>query len=284
MQIGYHGLLRNTEQERFNYAYVGDESVTIHDWDLEPDVANPYISWGVYNVSAELGDNNEAGFYEPLLIVDNHFGKAGWHWTSDNYKLDGTSYKFQVVGDMTGVSENGGSAEGGHLLTINGNGFSSDTSKVTAEVNGNACEVLSSSRHEITCRTSANAAATQSEAPYAGGSGLKRLRWSEITGNTVDPIADYLESDATISDILTTAENGRNRGLTYKQKITGLFKAPRTGGYTFYVTSDDHSRVWLSSDATPENKGDPIIDFSDQCNYRYEMFFGTDRRSEEITL
>ena len=94
MEIGYHGLMKNTEHDRFNYAYVGDESVTIPDLELEPDVASPYSEWGLFNVSAEMGNDNESGFYEPLLIVDNHFGYAGWHWTSDHYKLDGTPYKF----------------------------------------------------------------------------------------------------------------------------------------------------------------------------------------------
>jgi len=117
-----------------------------------------------------------------------------------------------------------------------------------------------------------------------GGSGLKRLRWSEISGAGVDNIGDYMEVDAILNDVLTTAEYGVNRGKTYKQKITGLFKAPRTGGYTFYVTSDDNSRVWLSSDATEANKGDPIIDYAGSCDYRYQMFFGEDRRSNEITL
>lgn len=66
--------------------------------------------------------------------------------------------------------------------------------------------------------------------------------------------------------------------------MTGLFKAPRTGEYTFYLTSDDNSRVWLSTDATPENKGDPLIDFTSWCNPRWAMLQNDKLKSEPRTL
>ena len=53
--------------------------------------------------------------------------------------------------------------------------------------------------------------------------------------------------------------------------MTGLFRAPRTGSYIFYVTSDDNSRVWLSTDSTPENKGDPLIKFDAHSGHRWPM-------------
>ena len=66
--------------------------------------------------------------------------------------------------------------------------------------------------------------------------------------------------------------------------MVGLFRAPRTGDYQFYLTSDDQSRVWLSTDSDPANKGDPLIDFSTWTYYRNHMFFYDSNKSELRSL
>ena len=66
--------------------------------------------------------------------------------------------------------------------------------------------------------------------------------------------------------------------------MTGLFRAPRSGDYTFYVASDDYSRVWLSTDATPENKGDPLIKFDSWVSNRWAMLEKDALKSEKRTL
>ena len=285
-EIAYRGVLRGTDHDLFNSAHIALEMVeipNIHDI-LLPGVGVPYSSSGTFNVSTILGYDNIAGDGDPTFIVDGHYGKSGFEWTADTYSLDGVPYKFKVIADVESIDSSTGSAEGGSLLTITGNGFLTDTSKIEATVNGNACEIESASLHEITCRTSKNEASTFSSAPYPGGSGLKRLIWGDIGGNGVDDIETYLEGDAHVSDILCTGATNVGRGETYKQKMTGLFKAPRTGEYTFYLTSDDNSRVWLSTDATPENKGDPLIDFTSWCNPRWAMLQNDKLKSEPRTL
>ena len=62
--------------------------------------------------------------------------------------------------------------------------------------------------------------------------------------------------------------------------MVGLFQAPRTGDYMFYLTSDDHSRVWLSTDADPANKGDPLIQFDTHTSYRNHMLFWDSNKSD----
>lgn len=191
------------------------EIPNIHDI-LLPGVGVPYSSSGTFNVSTILGYDNIAGDGDPTFIVDGHYGKSGFEWTADTYSLDGVPYKFKVIADVESIDSSTGSAEGGSLLTITGNGFLTDTSKIEATVNGNACEIESASLHEITCRTSKNEASTFSSAPYPGGSGLKRLIWGDIGGNGVDDIETYLEGDAHVSDILCTGATNVGRGETYK--------------------------------------------------------------------
>ena len=161
-ELAYRGALRGTTHDLFNYAKIGDEMVEIPDIAdiLLPDVDPPYHSWRTFNVSTVLGEDNVAGDGSPVFIVDENYGKAGFEWTADTYTLDGTAYQFKVLADVKSISAATGSAKGGHLLTITGNGFLSDTSKITATVNGNACTVEEASLHEIKCRTTESLAAT----------------------------------------------------------------------------------------------------------------------------
>ena len=285
-ELAYRGALRGTTHDLFNYAKIGEEMVEIPDIAdiLLPDVDPPYHSWRTFNVSTVLGEDNVAGDGSPVFIVDENYGKAGFEWTADTYTLDGTAYQFKVLADVKSISAATGSAKGGHLLTITGNGFLSDTSKITATVNGNACTVEEASLHEIKCRTTESLAATHAQAPYPGGSGLKRHLWGDLSGASVSTIETLVEGDAHITDILCTGSSNVNRGQTYKQKMVGLFRAPRTGDYQFYLTSDDQSRVWLSTDSDPANKGDPLIDFSTWTYYRNHMFFYDSNKSELRSL
>ena len=65
--------------------------------------------------------------------------------------------------------------------------------------------------------------------------------------------------------------------------MTGLFRAPRTGDYQFYLVSDDHSKVWLSTDATAANKAE-IINFTSYSSYRGHMLFYDSNKSDMVTL
>ncbi len=67
--------------------------------------------------------------------------------------------------------------------------------------------------------------------------------------------------------------------------MAGLFKAPRSGDYIFYIASDDDTRVWLSTDATAANKGvTPLIDWTGSNAYRHHMLYYGTTRSVARTL
>ena len=67
-------------------------------------------------------------------------------------------------------------------------------------------------------------------------------RWDKTTGALV------------YSGSLTTLTTAQGVGNNYTRKITGWITAPTTGSYTFYIASDDDSKLFLSSDATAANK------------------------------
>lgn len=70
--------------------------------------------------------------------------------------------------------------------------------------------------------------------------------WTEIPGNTVSSIPLYLPP--TSSAELYSFESPSNVGNYYGSRISGYICVPLTGNYTFWIASDDHSELWLSTD------------------------------------
>lgn len=48
-----------------------------------------------------------------------------------------------------------------------------------------------------------------------------------------------------------------NVGDSFSRRLKGLITAPTTGSYTFWIAADDAAKLFVSSDATPANKGNP---------------------------
>ena len=71
------------------------------------------------------------------------------------------------------------------------------------------------------------------------------LRADIIAGPT-DPVSR--------SGVLSTFEAPTNEADNYSQRVAGLFIAPTTGNYVFYIAADDDADLFLSTDATPANK------------------------------
>ncbi|MGE4182595.1 MAG: Ig-like domain-containing protein, partial [Limisphaerales bacterium] len=78
-----------------------------------------------------------------------------------------------------------------------------------------------------------------------------------LTGNAKFPDSpdviqypEYFEWNAT-GDIGTPAANWADN---YGTQIIGYFYPPATGTYIFYLSADDNASLYLSTDATPENK------------------------------
>lgn len=87
-------------------------------------------------------------------------------------------------------------------------------------------------------------------------SGLKQQIYQGITGTTVN---DLISSSSypgmpSSTEILTDLfETGVNVDDTYGQRVYGLLKAPLTGTYYFWISGDDNSQLYLSTDEDPGN-------------------------------
>jgi hypothetical protein len=102
--------------------------------------------------------------------------------------------------------------------------------------------------------------------------GLVAEYWVGITGLSPDNLlADprYPNSPDGIY-FITGSFRGKFSGDNYGQRIRGYLVPPVTGGYTFYIASDDQSRLFLSTGTTPVNTdpalGSHIAEAPGACN------------------
>jgi uncharacterized surface protein with fasciclin (FAS1) repeats len=120
-----------------------------------------------------------------------------------------------------------------------------------------------------------------------GGSNLPTP--DPITGTTVANLtssAQFRENRPAVNEIVPVFEiNPWNRGDNYGSEFLGYFVPKTTDNYTFYLSSDDASQLWLSTDASPVNA--TIIASQSGWSGRRAWTTGLDaavRKSAEIPL
>lgn len=80
--------------------------------------------------------------------------------------------------------------------------------------------------------------------------------WPNIGGNKVADLTKNpafskpAENPAKLTALTSTGDIGDN----YGSRIRGYVTAPLSGAYTFWICADDTGELWLSTDASPENK------------------------------
>lgn len=95
---------------------------------------------------------------------------------------------------------------------------------------------------------------------------VERRYWTGVSGTTVNDLRNdaRFPADPVGADTLTSLEAlgwansinpGGNRevGENYGQQIRGYLRAPESGDYVFYISSDDASELYLSTDEDPAN-------------------------------
>lgn len=92
---------------------------------------------------------------------------------------------------------------------------------------------------------------TVSKSCSASGSVLREV-WTNITGTSVSAIP--LNTSPDFTSQLTMFKAPENAGNYYGQRIRGYICVPVSGNYTFWISSDDKSELWLSTDDNPSNK------------------------------
>jgi ELWxxDGT repeat protein len=81
---------------------------------------------------------------------------------------------------------------------------------------------------------------------------ILREYWDNVSGNTVSSIPTNITPTSTSQ--LTIFEGPTNSDTNYGARIRGYICPPTTGVYTFWIASNDHSELWLSTDDSPANK------------------------------
>ncbi|MCK6499560.1 MAG: PA14 domain-containing protein, partial [Nitrospira sp.] len=107
---------------------------------------------------------------------------------------------------------------------------------------------LSSPPNEIAANTSVTLVNSQGL--------LSRMVYRNIVGSLVRLMTDHPSFPNSPSDITYefSTEAPSNIDDNYGQKLAGYLIPPSTGEYRFFIASDDHSELWLSTDAHPANK------------------------------
>ncbi len=86
---------------------------------------------------------------------------------------------------------------------------------------------------------------------------IERRFFSAITGVLPSDLlnnAKFINNTPDIVDYPNNIDQNADIGDNYGQQFRGYFIAPRTGTNIFYVSSDDASELYLSSDENPANK------------------------------
>jgi hypothetical protein len=86
--------------------------------------------------------------------------------------------------------------------------------------------------------------------------GIQRRVYSDITGSGVDDLVNHQsfpDNPASSNIVKNYFESPVNIDDNYGQHMFTWLKAPQTGNFIFRIASDDNSRLYLSTDETPEN-------------------------------
>ena len=81
-------------------------------------------------------------------------------------------------------------------------------------------------------------------------------RWENISGDRTYNLTsssnypNFPDIEYTVTGLI---EVGENTGESYGSKFSGLLCVPETGDYTFWVSGDDYTEIYLSTDIYPSN-------------------------------
>jgi hypothetical protein len=115
--------------------------------------------------------------------------------------------------------------------------------------------------YSIVAKATDNEAATNSktvEIIVTGGEGctgtgrIQQEVWTGISGTLISSIPTESEPSSTTD--LTIFEGGTNIADNYGSRIRGYICAPASGTYIFWISGNDRTELWLSSDENPANK------------------------------
>lgn len=268
--ITFNGRWGTTDQTLIVQATVGTQLLAV-----DPELTT-LDYWGWYGVSATVNDNQH-GDLNASIVLNDRFGNSAGVWVGNQFTLNGSSYTFRTLGRIDSISNSEGSSAGGLNINITGAGFPVN-SVYNISAGGSRCNVTSVTYNTISCTLSPFTPPSPAPTVYKGNAGVKREVWqstlsfSSVIGVVTPDLVQYL----------ALPQIPNNEGTNFQDRLYGLFVAPVTGAYTFFISSDDNGQVFLSTDSSPAN-AKSIINFSGYTDYKAGLI-STGTQSSPINL
>lgn len=164
-----------------------------------------------------------------------------------------------VYPTIASLSTQASGSNGGQTLAISGTGFNAQNcSANVVRLQGVGCRVVACTATTLACVVGPAPGQPLGAGPYAGTRGLlHRVYWNAASYdlNSFISNAKYLSGQADVTRVQSDALWGYcvNCAYNYGQQLEGLFVPRTTGLHQFYISSDDASDLWLSTDQRPSN-------------------------------
>ena len=113
-----------------------------------------------------------------------------------------------------------------------------------------------------------------------GGGTITREFWRGVPGSRVSDIP--MDSPPTSTNQLTRLEGPSDIGTNYATRIRGYVCPPTTGGFQFFISSNDQSELWLGTSDDPSTKRK--IAYLTQAVNKGEFYAVQSQGSEIINL
>ena len=273
-QINYYGIERVNSSIYVDYLKIGNDR-------CDASNQNEYNPTA-FSVNAEQQSSCnvpyiEAGYYNVSQMNMVSTGLASNLNTLSTYKFNGTSYNFAIIPQITWMTNNKGSPFG-QILTVYGVGFSS-TGQNEVYYGDTKCIIKSQSDTQIDFEVLPRSKPVVPQAYHAG------LKFEFYDGATMASVKAGTAGPPTSSGSRLTAEIPVNMATYFASTLSGYFKAPVTGNYTFFLSADDQAELLMSRTPINTTSLESIIYLGSWTQYKFFYNkFQYSQASQEIYL
>ncbi|WP_367871943.1 PA14 domain-containing protein [Luteolibacter sp. Populi] len=185
--------------------------------------------------------------------------RAPW-LASMTFRIQEGSALNTVVGTLAAGDFEPGAVLSGFTITggNTGNAFALNATTGILTVNG-ALSFAALQKYLLDVQVADNAGLTRTAqiAVEVEARAVKREYWTGISGNDVVNLtsnAAFIAGTPTATSYVPFFETPANSADNYGQRLSGYVRPPDSGSYTFWISSDDDSELWLSTTSSPANK------------------------------